>query len=277
MAIFVLLSVASCNAQLKNQKTETVKIYGNCGMCKETIEKAGTEKKVSTIVWDKNSKMATINYDSTKTNKDAILKKIAYVGYDSDTYLAPDDTYNSLHSCCQYDRGAKKTSYKKEETNNEKIVSQETTQKSDVVSKNQLTSVFDNYFKLKDELIKSNSASTAEKSKELSSSLEAVNMKDLTEKEHVVWMKVMSDLKSTSKNITATIDIETQRTQFIKLSNSMYELLKVSTYADPVYLLFCPMANNGKGANWLSKESQVKNPYYGSAMLSCGSVKETIK
>jgi hypothetical protein len=57
----------------------------------------------------------------------------------------------------------------------------------------------------------------------------------------------------------------------------MYELIKVSKVDEPVYVQFCPMANNGEGANWLSKESAVKNPYYGSMMLTCGSVKEAIK
>ena len=41
MAITLLLSFTACNAQIKNAKTESVKIYGNCGMCETTIEKAG--------------------------------------------------------------------------------------------------------------------------------------------------------------------------------------------------------------------------------------------
>ena len=57
----------------------------------------------------------------------------------------------------------------------------------------------------------------------------------------------------------------------------MYELAKVSKQAVPVYYQRCPMFNNGKGANWLSKESAIKNPYYGNKMLTCGSVTETIK
>lgn len=55
------------------------------------------------------------------------------------------------------------------------------------------------------------------------------------------------------------------------------DLIKVSKQETPIYYQFCPMANNGKGANWLSKENVVKNPYYGSMMLSCGKVTETIK
>jgi hypothetical protein len=57
----------------------------------------------------------------------------------------------------------------------------------------------------------------------------------------------------------------------------MYELLKVSKLETPVYYQFCPMAKGGKGANWLSKESAIKNPYYGAQMLTCGKVVETIK
>ena len=63
----------------------------------------------------------------------------------------------------------------------------------------------------------------------------------------------------------------------MSLSKNMYELIKVVKPAETVYYQFCPMANDGKGANWLSKESGVKNPYYGSQMLSCGKTVETIK
>ena len=57
----------------------------------------------------------------------------------------------------------------------------------------------------------------------------------------------------------------------------MYALIKVSKISEPVYYNNCPMFNDGKGANWLSKESAVKNPYYGSQMMTCGKTVETIK
>jgi len=63
----------------------------------------------------------------------------------------------------------------------------------------------------------------------------------------------------------------------MSLSKNMYELIKVSKSETPVYYQHCPMANDGKGANWLSKENAIKNPYYGSQMLTCGSIVETIK
>ncbi|HFG0566975.1 TPA: heavy-metal-associated domain-containing protein, partial [Flavobacterium psychrophilum] len=64
VAITILLSFTSCNAQIKNAKTETVKIYGNCDMCEKTIEKAGNLKKIAKVDWNVDTKMATLTYDS---------------------------------------------------------------------------------------------------------------------------------------------------------------------------------------------------------------------
>jgi copper chaperone CopZ len=107
IAIVLLLSTTISIAQIKNAKTETVTINGNCGMCKKTIEKAGNIKDISEVKWDSNSKLATITYDETKTNPDAILKKIALSGYESEKYLASEVAYNKLPNCCQYERNVK--------------------------------------------------------------------------------------------------------------------------------------------------------------------------
>lgn len=104
IATALLLTSTTLSAQIKNAKTETVKVYGNCGMCKSKIEKAASQKNVSKTEWNEETGMATITYDETLTDKNAILKKIALVGYDSDAYKATDAVYNKLPGCCQYDR-----------------------------------------------------------------------------------------------------------------------------------------------------------------------------
>lgn len=73
VTITVLLSFTSCNAQIKNATTETVKIYGNCGMCEKTIEKAGNLKDIAKIDWNVDTKMATITYDTKKLIKTKFL------------------------------------------------------------------------------------------------------------------------------------------------------------------------------------------------------------
>lgn len=280
MAIIVLLSFTVCNAQIKNAKTESVKIYGKCGTCETTIEKAGNKKKIAKVDWNKDTKMATITYDAKKTNQDEILKRIALSGYDSEKFLTPNDVYAKLPGCCQYKREAqtvaKVETPKKDTAKTEaKEDNSATTEiKQDVL---QLKAVFDNYFAIKDALVKTDGNSTSTKAKELLSAINAVKMDKLTTEEHAVWMKVMKDLAFDAEHISNTKDASHQRDHFMSLSKNIYALIKVSKTQTPTYYQFCPMANDGKGANWLSKEETVKNPYYGSQMLSCGKTVEIIK
>jgi len=277
VATFVLLSI-TINAQIKNAKTETVKIYGNCGMCETKIENAGNIKKVVQVDWDQDSKMATLTYDTTKTNQDEILKRIALAGYDSDTFLAPDDVYDNLHGCCQYDRVAKVPVKVVETTENHNDHSSHTeTPIIEVQEVNQLKAVLDNYFVVKDAMISSDGKTTSIAAKELLLSINNVKMDKLEMDVHMVWMKVVNQIKNDSELISNTKDIKIQRNYFTTLSKDIYSLVKVAKYEVPVYFQYCPMFNDGKGANWLSKENAVKNPYYGSMMLTCGKTVETIK
>jgi copper chaperone CopZ len=104
MVMTLLLSVTFASAQIKNKTTETVKINGNCGMCKKVIETAANVDKESKVVWNSTTKMATITYDTKKTTLDTILKRVANAGYDTPKFTAPTAVYNQLHGCCQYDR-----------------------------------------------------------------------------------------------------------------------------------------------------------------------------
>lgn len=271
-----LFSFSSCNAQMNNIKTESVKIYGNCEMCEKTIETAGNIKKVASVEWNKDSKMATINYDSTKTNQNEILKRIALAGYDSDKFLAPDDVYSKLAGCCQYERVnkteiASNTVIEDHSMNNQENVFET---KQEV---NQLKVIFDNYFALKDALVKSDGKLASTIAKDLLANINAIKMDKLSSEEHTVWMKILSGLKSNTDKISAATSIEKQRIAFMDLSANFYDLLKVSKQDYDIYYQNCPMYNDGKGANWLSKENAVKNPYYGSQMLTCGKTVETIK
>lgn len=275
MATLAMLFIfTACEAQIKNEKKENVKIYGNCDMCKSTIEKAGNVKKIAKVEWNKDTKMASIAYDQKATNLDDILKRIALAGYDSDSFRAPNDAYAKLPECCQYDR-AVKTAVKTEMAHAGH--SGHTAAATGQQDQNQLKAVFDNYFDVKDALVKTDGKLASDKAKGLVKAINAVKMNELKMEEHTAWMKVLNELKEDAEHISETADAKHQRDHFITLSKSIYELLKVSKYEVPVYYQFCPMANDGKGANWLSKENAVKNPYYGSQMLTCGKTVETIK
>jgi len=81
-----------------------------------------------------------------------------------------------------------------------------------------------------------------------------------------------------AQKIAQASTLADQREQYIGLSNNMLALVKATGLSSgELYLDFCPMANNGDGAVWLSATKAIKNPYYGTEMPTCGEVKETIK
>jgi hypothetical protein len=90
-------------------------------------------------------------------------------------------------------------------------------------------------------------------------------------------MKLIKNLVFDAVHINETKEPNHQREHFTSLSTNMYQLIKVSKQTETVYYQHCPMYNDSKGGDWLSKESVIKNPYYGSQMMSCGKTVETIK
>lgn len=82
----------------------TFDVAGNCGLCKQRIEKAAKIKGVSEANWDIQSHQATVSFDPEKTSATAIKQAIAAAGHDTDEAKAPDEVYNNLHECCLYER-----------------------------------------------------------------------------------------------------------------------------------------------------------------------------
>jgi len=136
--------------------------------------------------------------------------------------------------------------------------------------------VINAYIGLKDALVATNNEQAVLNATTLVKALSAVNTADLNAASNKTWGKISNDLINAAKLIQASNDISVQRDQFVTLSTNMYLLVKEAKNEVPVYYQFCPMANKGKGANWLSLENKVKNPYYGIRMLSCGKVVETL-
>ena len=98
------LSAQSKNTQAQGLKTETFKVWGKCESCKARIETAAKAEGAETAAWDMKTLLLTVSYDPQKTSVDAMQKKVASVGHDTEKYKAPDEVYASLPSCCHYDR-----------------------------------------------------------------------------------------------------------------------------------------------------------------------------
>ncbi len=137
------------------------------------------------------------------------------------------------------------------------------------------------YYEVKDALVATDAAAAKKAATALVSALRAMKMADLSAADK----KTLVTAKAKALAINKTADIDVQREQFESLSASMIALAKATKPGKqtvrtggpaPTYVQFCPMAADGKGAFWLSGQKEIRNPYYGSKMLKCGSVKEEI-
>ena len=88
---------------------------------------------------------------------------------------------------------------------------------------------------------------------------------------------MISHIERKLKTLSEQSDLENQRHEFIALSAHFIDWASQGLTSDEtLYVQFCPMANDNQGAQWLSTEEEIRNPYYGDAMLSCGSVVEVL-
>jgi hypothetical protein len=87
-------------------KQETIKVYGNCGMCKSHIEKAAKQAGATSAVWNKDTKFLTLKFDESTTDSKKIQQKVAEAGYDTQDAIGSKDAYDNLDECCKYERKA---------------------------------------------------------------------------------------------------------------------------------------------------------------------------
>lgn len=140
--------------------------------------------------------------------------------------------------------------------------------------KTQLDQAIISYIDLKNALVDTDQASASLKAGQFVKSLKAADMKLLSGETHIFWMKQAKALESHASSIVNSPEIEEQRNQFDFLSEAMINTIKAfGTHGKTYYVQYCPMVNDNQGADWLSMEQQIRNPYFGDKMMKCGSVK----
>jgi len=135
-------------------------------------------------------------------------------------------------------------------------------------------SVLGSYFDMKDAFVDSDADQVSAFAKAVSKKIKAIDVVNLgtMEKSHLLKSIEMLDA------IASTTTLENQRTHLVVLNEHIVALaMHIKSPSETLYVQKCPMANSNKGAIWLSTEKEIKNPYYGDTMLTCGSVIEEIK
>ncbi len=144
--------------------------------------------------------------------------------------------------------------------------------------KMQLGKVVDQYLLMKDAFFDGDEQAVETAAKNTLNALDKVDMSLLKGEAHLQWMKYQKPIKENLKGIISMKGIEMKRSHFSIVSNNLSDAIAVfgvhSTTAETVYLEFCPMAFDNKGAFWLSDTKVIKNPYFGDKMPTCGEVKK---
>ncbi|MCW8898728.1 MAG: efflux RND transporter periplasmic adaptor subunit [Flavobacteriales bacterium] len=145
-------------------------------------------------------------------------------------------------------------------------------------AKKALQPVYADYLKLKDFLTADSVEDAKKVAVSMQDNLAKINMSIFTGESHTVWMKFSSNLKNTLQHIPHLLSIEEVREKFRQISIIMIEMTNTfNPFDKTLYIQYCPMADNDKGADWLSSEKEIKNPYFGKSMLKCGEVTKEIK
>ena len=142
----------------------------------------------------------------------------------------------------------------------------------------QLAELLQPYLQVKDALVASNLESASTQINNVASALAKVDMSLLKGDAHMKWMENLNRMNESVKMIKASKNIEEQRVSFSQLTEALYASIKVFNITGlQSYYQFCPMAFDNKGAFWISRDEQIRNPYFGEQMLRCGETKETLK
>lgn len=148
---------------------------------------------------------------------------------------------------------------------------------SEVKTISPIKGLITNYLDLKNGLVKENGEDAATAAKAMVVFFAQFDVSALTEKQKESYTDIADDAKEMAEHIGKNPDkLEHQREHFDMLSQDMVDLVKLFGAGQALYVDHCPMYNDKKGANWLSETKEIKNPYMGSAMATCGSVKEQL-
>ena len=137
----------------------------------------------------------------------------------------------------------------------------------DSSQQSRLSEVLTQYYSIKDALVKGVSNKASFTSEQFIKTLNAIDYRIISEGN-------INALLKDATAISESKDIKKQRDLFANLSANMVTLSKdVRLSSQPIYVDYCPM----KKASWLSNGKEIRNPYYGSTMLTCGNIVDTIQ
>jgi Cu(I)/Ag(I) efflux system membrane fusion protein len=179
------------------------------------------------------------------------------------------------------DMGGDKKPAAKEHKDNNKNATEKTMKMDMSVNKDfkmQLTSVYKAQLDLQKAFLATDASKVKKAVLVVEAKLAKVDMSLVKGDMHNHWMAILKTLTESLNRMKKSGEIKQQRLAYAAFNDALYSAIKMfGTMGETIYYQFCPMAKNGSGAYWLSATKEIKNPYYGDAMLTCGETKEVIR
>lgn len=142
----------------------------------------------------------------------------------------------------------------------------------------QLITVYKAYLEMTDAFIESDSKKASDNAGIVKEMLENIDMSLLNGDPHMIWMEQLNNLNKSITIISTEKKIDIQREFFAQFNQVFYKTIKTfGLDKTTTYYQYCPMANGDKGAYWFSAAKEIRNPYFGDMMMTCGETRETIK
>ena len=134
------------------------------------------------------------------------------------------------------------------------------------------------YFEFKDALVGDNLEGGRKGARKLLQGIQKVDNKVFESDALAYWEQNASEMEKALEHLDHFGDIEQLRDAFMLVSNAMIAVSDAFQLGhDSIYIQHCPMANSDQGADWISREQAILNPYFGASMLKCGEVKRPIQ
>ena len=144
-----------------------------------------------------------------------------------------------------------------------------------IASSKSTTTIIDAYLAVKDALVADNAASASAKSADLVASLKSYDIAGSQANDPEELERLQVEATGFAEKL-ATADIAALRETFQALSVVLKDMLKIAGTDRTLYHQYCPMYKGNTGGMWLSANEDIKNPLFGSSMLTCGRVEETL-
>jgi len=145
-------------------------------------------------------------------------------------------------------------------------------------AKTKLNPLFNQYLAWKNALVQDNLSESQKSAEMMLNELNKINLGLFEGEAHNKMVKFHSALQNNMPHVTHLNNIEKVRDVFRHVSINMIEITNTfKPFTKTLYVQHCPMADDNKGADWLSTEQEIRNPYFGSSMLKCGEIIQTIE